>query len=114
MLDGKLLVIFPEATIHQTFDPTKGKTGAARLALATNVALVPAAAWGGQQIATKGGPKRPGWFSQHRVVIGPPIAYRADDSVTALTERIMLTVAALVEQAASEVPADLGEAVVGR
>jgi len=98
----------PDAKVRAPSNAPPGRN------VSSNVPLVPAAAWGGQQIATKGGPKRPGWFSRHRVIFGPPIDYGTDDSVTALTERIMLTVAALVEQAAADVPADLGEAVAGR
>lgn len=111
MLDGKLLVIFPEATIHAVFDPARGKTGSARLALSTGVPLVPAAAWGGQQIATKGGRKRPGWFSRHIVCIGPPLQYEQSDDVAELTQRIMAAVAALVSSAAADHPRDLGRPV---
>ena len=111
MLDGKLLVIFPEATIHPVFDPARGKTGSARLALSTGVPLIPAAAWGGQQIATKGGRKRPGWFSVHTVCFGPPIEYQQTDDVAALTDRIMAAIAALVSSAAAAHPRDLGRPV---
>lgn len=111
MLDGKLLVIFPEATIHPVFDPANGKTGSARLALAARVPVVPVAAWGGQQIATKGGPKRPGFSSTHSVCFGPPIPYDASDSVAELTQRIMAAIAQLVTAAAHDHPAELGQPV---
>lgn len=111
MLDGKLLVIFPEATIHPVFDPANGKTGSARLALAARVPVVPAAAWGGQQIATKGGPKRLGVSSTHTVCFGRPIPYDVSDSVAELTQRIMGAIAELVAAAAHDHPAELGQAV---
>jgi 1-acyl-sn-glycerol-3-phosphate acyltransferase len=112
MLDGKLLVIFPEATIHAVFDPAGGKTGSARLALSTGVPLIPAVAWGGQQIATKGGRYRPGWFSRHTVRFGAPISYTPSDDVVGLTKRIMDAIAALLEAVAADHPRDLGRPVV--
>ena len=111
MLDGKLLIIYPEATIHPVFDPARGKTGAARLALSTGVPLVPAVAWGGQQIATKGGRKRPGWFSPHVVRFSEPIAYERTDDAAELTGRIMAAIAALLSDAAAAHPRDLGPPV---
>lgn len=108
LLDGKLVVIFPEATIHPVFDPARGKTGAARLALSTGGVLMPAAVWGGQQIATKGGRKSPGWSSSHTVRFGAPIPYARNDDAGALTARIMTAIAALLEDAAADHPRDLG------
>ena len=112
MLDSKLLIIFPEGTIHPTFDVAHGKTGAARLALSTKVPVIPAVAWGGQQVATKGRRKRPGFLSHHIVMFGPPLDYSADDSVAHLTERMMLAIVGLLEDAAAMHPADLGAATV--
>ncbi len=114
MLDGKLLVVFPEATIHPTFDPAAGKTGSARLALATGAPLVPAAAWGGQQVATKGRRKRPGLLTVHEVRYGPPLPCHPGDSVVDLTQRLMAAIAELLEEAASDHPHDLGAPVVRR
>ena len=111
MLDGKLLVIFPEATIHAVFDPAGGKTGSARLALSTGVPLIPAVAWGGQQIATKGRRTALGWFSPHVVRFGPPIAYERTDDAGELTHRIMDAIAALLTTAAADHPRDLGPPV---
>lgn len=111
MLDGKLLVIFPEATIHPVFDPAHGKTGAARLALATGVPLIPAAAWGGQQVATKGRRKRPGLGSAHVVRFGPPVDCSDGPDVATLTLRLMAAVAEELSTAAAEHPRNLGAAV---
>ena len=108
MLDGKLLVIFPEATIHPVFDPANAKTGSARLATAAHVPVIPAAAWGGQAVATKGERKRPGWRSRHVVRFGPPLHYRGDD-VAELTRRIMDAIATEVRAAAAGHPRDLGQ-----
>ena len=114
MLDGKLLVIYPEGTIHPSLDMSKGKTGAARLALATGVPLIPAVAWGGQQVATKGRRKRPGLFTHHEVRFGPAIPYARDDDLHVLTQRIMQCLADMLEEAAAAHPHDLGAPVIKR
>ena len=114
MAEGKLLIIFPEGTIHPSLDLTRDKTGAARLALACNAPLVPAVTWGGQQVATKGQPKRLGLFTTHVVRFGPPLSYAPSDSVNDLTRRIMESLADLLEKAVEEVPADLGTPVIRR
>lgn len=52
---GEVVVIFIEGTTSTTPDlePGRPKTGAARLALATGMDIVPCATWGGQWIWTK-------------------------------------------------------------
>ena len=112
MLDNKLLVVFPEATIHARLDPGNGKTGSARLALATGAPLIPAVSWGGQFVATKGARFRPRAGSPHTVRFGEPIAYSTDDSVEDLTATIMSSIAVLLESAAADHPADLGPPTV--
>jgi 1-acyl-sn-glycerol-3-phosphate acyltransferase len=112
MAEGKLLVIFPEATIHPVFDPARGKTGAARLALTTGAPLIPAVAWGGQDVATKHGRRRPGWRSIHEVRFGPPLPYSGDDSPADLTVGLMAAIAELLVSAADAHPLDLGAPVL--
>lgn len=50
--DGGAVIIYPEGTITRDADlwPMSGKTGAARVALATGCPLVPAAQWGAHQM----------------------------------------------------------------
>ncbi|MEW2474832.1 lysophospholipid acyltransferase family protein [Micromonospora gifhornensis] len=74
--EGDAVIIYPEGTITREPDlwPMKGKTGAARLALATGAPVVPVVMWGPERI-----------FDPHRsrlnlrpripvtVVAGPPI-----------------------------------------
>lgn len=50
--DGKLVIVYPEGTITRDPDlwPMVGKTGAARIALATGCPVVPVAQWGIQEI----------------------------------------------------------------
>ncbi len=52
LLRGDLVSIYPEGTITREPNlwPMKGKHGAARLALETNVPVIPCAQWGAQQL----------------------------------------------------------------
>ena len=109
----KLVVVYPEGTIHPVLDRAKGKTGAARLALACQVPVVPAVTWGGQQVGTKTGRVRLGFRSAHVVRIGHPISYSGGESAAELTARFMDGIAVLLEAAAEQHPRDLGRAVAG-
>jgi 1-acyl-sn-glycerol-3-phosphate acyltransferase len=74
--DGGAVVIYPEGTTTREPDlwPMRGKTGAARLALATGAPVVPVAMWGPEQFfdpRTKRINLRPGL--RVTVVAGPPV-----------------------------------------
>jgi 1-acyl-sn-glycerol-3-phosphate acyltransferase len=49
---GEVVVVYPEGTVTRNADslPMKGKTGIARLALATSVPVLPIAVWGSQAV----------------------------------------------------------------
>ena len=49
---GKIVIVYPEGTLTRQPDlwPMSGKTGAARIALAAGVPVIPVAQWGAQQI----------------------------------------------------------------
>ena len=59
--EGECVVVYPEGTITRQPDlwPMTGKTGAARIALAAGVPVVPVAQWGAHQILAPYA-KRPG------------------------------------------------------
>lgn len=75
--DGKLVGIFPEATISRSFELANFKTGAARIAYQAGVPLVPCVIWGSQRIWTKDLPKR---FRNVPVIVryGEPIRLTGD------------------------------------
>ena len=75
---GEIVVIFPEGTITTDPDlnPMAAKTGAARLALASNAPLIPAAVWGTQNVWPKG-------FAKHWWPPGQDILVRIDRPTTA-------------------------------
>ena len=55
--EGELVGVYPEATISRSFEIKEFKSGAARMAIAADVPIVPHIVWGAQRIWTKGHPK---------------------------------------------------------
>ncbi|OHV04680.1 lysophospholipid acyltransferase family protein [Mycobacterium talmoniae] len=55
---GELVGVYPEATISRSFELKEFKGGAARMAIATGVPIVPHIVWGAQRIWTKDHPKK--------------------------------------------------------
>jgi 1-acyl-sn-glycerol-3-phosphate acyltransferase len=55
--EGELVGVYPEATISRSFEIKEFKSGAARMAIAADVPIVPHIVWGAQRIWTKGHPR---------------------------------------------------------
>lgn len=55
---GELVGVYPEATISRSFELKEFKGGAARMAVAAGVPIIPHIVWGAQRIWTKGHPKK--------------------------------------------------------
>jgi 1-acyl-sn-glycerol-3-phosphate acyltransferase len=55
---GELVGVYPEATISRSFELKEFKSGAARMAIAAGVPIVPHIVWGAQRIWTKDHPKK--------------------------------------------------------
>ncbi|MGL5858398.1 MAG: lysophospholipid acyltransferase family protein [Angustibacter sp.] len=128
---GHFLVMFPEGTLTRDprLWPMVGKTGAARVALATGCPVVPVAHWGAQRILPRYSRTPRLWpRATIRVVAGPPVALddlraRPVDTavLTEATERIMAVVTTLLVQLRGEEapprrhdPREHGQVVVGR
>jgi 1-acyl-sn-glycerol-3-phosphate acyltransferase len=73
--EGELVGVYPEATISRSFEIKEFKSGAARMAVAADVPIVPHIVWGAQRIWTKGYPKNM-WRPKVpiTVAVGEPIA----------------------------------------
>ncbi|ORX06667.1 lysophospholipid acyltransferase family protein [Mycolicibacillus trivialis] len=54
---GELVGVYPEATISRSFEIKELKSGAARMAIAADVPIIPHIVWGAQRIWTKGHPR---------------------------------------------------------
>jgi 1-acyl-sn-glycerol-3-phosphate acyltransferase len=105
---GELVAIYPEATLTRDPDlwPMVGKTGAARVALATGAPVIPVAQWGPQDVLAPYS-KRLRFFPRHTMHLkaGPPVdlsefADRPVDVVLLheVTEKIMADITRLLEE----------------
>ncbi len=111
---GEVVVIYPEGTVTTREDglPMQGKTGVARLALASGVPVIPMASWGSAPVWQKSGPgdlrpRRPVW-----VKVGEPIDLgssrdlREDrEVVEAMTTRVMAALTELTVDLRDRYPA---------
>lgn len=109
---GECVAIYPEATLTRDPDlwPMVGKTGAARVALATGAPVVPVAQWGPQLVLAPYA-KRLRLFPRRtmHVKAGAPVdlsefAGREVDAplLRAVTEKIMAAITALLEEIRGE------------
>jgi 1-acyl-sn-glycerol-3-phosphate acyltransferase len=96
--------VFPEGTISLDLEPMTGKTGTARLAAASGVAVTPVGLWGAHRILFKGRKPRWRWGIAETVVIGDPLRIDPAEEVHAATDRIMAAVAGCVAQARAIYP----------
>jgi len=55
---GELVGVYPEATISRSFELKEFKSGAARMAIAAGVPIIPHIVWGAQRIWTKDHPRK--------------------------------------------------------
>ncbi len=87
---GEVVGVFPEATISETFEVKEIKSGAARMAGAAGVPLIPMALWGTQALWTKGRPRN--LLQRHvpiSMVVGEPLAADRRQDVTPLLRQRM-------------------------
>jgi 1-acyl-sn-glycerol-3-phosphate acyltransferase len=101
---GEVIGIYPEGAINRSFVPTRGKTGAARMAMTAGVPLVPGVVWGGQRIWTAG--RRPHLRRSILVTVsfGPPVPYLPDEDPAIVTERLMERIGEMAALAATGYP----------
>jgi 1-acyl-sn-glycerol-3-phosphate acyltransferase len=111
---GECVVVYPEGTITRDPDawPMVGKSGAARIALATGCPVIPVGQWGAQQLLAPYA-KRPDLFPRKTVTmkVGDPVDLsdlrskeRSPAVVAEATARIMAAVTALVADIRGEQP----------
>jgi 1-acyl-sn-glycerol-3-phosphate acyltransferase len=101
---GEVVGVFPEATISESFTVKALKSGAARLAQAAGVPLIPMAVWGPHRLWTKGRPKE--LTKRHVPVIikiGAPIP-AAPEGADATTTKLRRQLTVLLDAAQQEYP----------
>jgi 1-acyl-sn-glycerol-3-phosphate acyltransferase len=111
---GECLIFYPEGTCTRDPDlwPMTGKTGAARVALATGVPVVPVAHWGAHELWRYGTKKiRPFPRKTMHVIAGPPVdlsKYEGRpldaETLTAATAEIMRAIADLLGELRGDKP----------
>ena len=100
---GEVVGIFPEATISRAMEIKNLKTGAARIAHAAGVPLVPIVVWGTQRMMTKDHPRD---FSRGKtisVTVGAPVPLAGD--AVADTAALKVALSALLDDAIRAYPA---------
>lgn len=112
---GECVVVYPEGTITRDPDgwPMTGKSGAARIALATGCPVIPVGQWGAQALLAPYA-KRPDLFPRKQITmkVGSPVDLsdlaaiepRTTEVVNAATDRIMAAITALVAEVRGEEP----------
>ncbi len=110
--DGKLVIVYPEGTITRDPDlwPMRGRSGAARIALAAGVPVIPIAHWGAHDLLYPYA-KRPHLFPPTVInakagtpvdlddLQGKPMNHQVVDEAT---DRIMADITALLEEIRGE------------
>ena len=110
--EGECVIVYPEGTITRQPDlwPMTGKTGAARIALASDVPVIPVAQWGVQRILAPYG-KWPHLFPRHTVSMtaGRPVPLddlrarpTTPEVLSEATDRIMDEITRLLEEIRGE------------
>lgn len=99
---GEIVGVFPEATISLSFELKEFKSGAARMAVAAGVPILPMVVWGGQRVWTKR--HRPQVLRRGvpiRIAIGTPIT---GSDPGALTEQMRASMSALLSEVQAGYP----------
>lgn len=106
---GELVVVYPEGSVTKDPDlwPMRGKSGAARIALATGAPVVPVGQWGAHELMPAyGKPRLRGGRKRIVMKVGDPVDMSdiTDDAAGwhTATERIMAAITQLVEEIRGE------------
>lgn len=85
---GDLVAVAPEQTISPSYELLPFRTGAARMAQAAGVPIIPVVGWGSQRFAAKGHRLRLRRRLPVSVRFGAPLTVGPEDDVRAATERL--------------------------
>jgi 1-acyl-sn-glycerol-3-phosphate acyltransferase len=96
--DGELVLVLPEQTISPSLELLPFKPGAARMAAAAGVPLVPTISWGSHRFHTVG--RRPRWSWRLPVTVryGEPLYPGPDDDPVAVSEELRRRMAVLLDE----------------
>lgn len=101
---GELVLVLPEATISPALDLLDFRAGAARMAIAAGVPLVPAISWGSHRFHTvKRGPT-PRWRLPVTVDYGVPLHPGPDDDPRTVTAALRERMQVMFDEAVTTYP----------
>jgi 1-acyl-sn-glycerol-3-phosphate acyltransferase len=110
---GELVLVYPEGTVttNPDFSPMRGRSGIARLTLATRVPVIPLAVWGSAPVWQKNGPRSLKFGRPIFVKAGPPLDFsdyedRAEDPqvIRTVTDEVMAQLSLLVDDLRARYP----------
>lgn len=96
---GELVLVLPEQTISPSFEFLPFKTGAARMAQAARVPIVPAVSWGSHRFHTTGRRLRWSWRLPVSVRYGEPLRPAPDADPVAVTAELRDRMGILLDDA---------------
>jgi 1-acyl-sn-glycerol-3-phosphate acyltransferase len=103
---GELVGVFPEAGVSASFTVRELKKGAARMAAAAGVPVIPVVVWGGQFLRTKNhrARLREAFKAPIRVAIGIPMEVSPSDDPAAKTAALRAELQVLLDEAQANYP----------
>ncbi|WP_088320791.1 1-acyl-sn-glycerol-3-phosphate acyltransferase [Kineosporia sp. R_H_3] len=101
---GELVGVFPEATISRAYMLKDFKAGAARMAQAAQVPIVPCIVWGGQRIYTKGRPRDYGRGKALTIAYGEPLRPAKRDNSEEVTAELHARMAEMLDRVQRSYP----------
>ena len=95
--DGEIVGVFPEATISRSYLVKELKSGAARMAQAADVPIIPMALWGSQRVYTKGRKPERRRGVPITIAVGEPFRPDPTQDPVAVTAEMGRRISALLE-----------------
>jgi 1-acyl-sn-glycerol-3-phosphate acyltransferase len=102
--DGELVLVLPEQTISPSLELLPFKPGAARMAAAAGVPLVPTVSWGSHRFHTSGRRARWCWRLPVTVRYGEPLYPGPGDDPEQVTEELRRRIATLLDEVQRSYP----------
>lgn len=102
--EGELVGVFPEATISRSWLLKPFKRGAAGMALARQVPIVPAIVWGGHRIYTVDGHRSLRRGRPVTILLGTPLIPAEGETIDELNTRLHTSMEALLDEAIETYP----------
>ncbi|MGM0617872.1 MAG: lysophospholipid acyltransferase family protein [Actinomycetota bacterium] len=101
---GELVLVLPEQTISPSLELLPFKPGAARMAAAAGVPMVPTVSWGSHRFHTTGRKPRWSWRLPVSVRYGEPVRPGPDDDPEVVTQQLRQRLAVLLDEVQRSYP----------